>query len=151
MGEYSQMAMLVPNICSWMFNSCLSPFPRSCHSVMWAPRQKFFLMLWPWKRDVCGCVRYISQRISPHTRVHECICFTCVPPCVISLLIQCGGAESALCGPHNAQTFFQLAGQVGLSGAFRFTVNLTQTKQPLGPAPKGQIERGRGRKLSKAV
>ncbi len=33
----------------------------------------------------------------------------------------------------------------------RSTVNLTQTKHPLGPAPKGQIEKGRGRKLSKAA
>lgn len=91
------------------------PFPRSCHSVMWAPSQMFFLIstasnLW------CLCLRaYMSERVSPDTREHVCICFTYVPPC--ETVIHWRGVESALCGPYNAQTFFQLASQVELSDA----------------------------------
>lgn len=107
------------------------PFPLSCHSVMWALRQKFFLIFIALKMW-CLCLRaYIL-----YTRVHSCICFTYVPPCVISLLIQRGGAESALHGPHNAQTFFQLAGQVGLSGAYIYCKS-DPDKTPTGSCSKG--------------
>lgn len=91
-----------------------SQSPWSCHSAMQELCQKLLLISWPWNADVCVWTR----RISLDTRLLMCICLTCVPPCVILLLTQCEGAESALCWPHNAQTFFQLAGKVCLHGAW---------------------------------
>lgn len=52
--------------------------------------------------------------------IHTCTCVHLLHLCdslCDFITHKCGGAESALCGPHNAQTFFQFAGQVGLSGA----------------------------------
>lgn len=118
---------------------------------MWALRQKLLIILRP-RKMWCLCLRvYVLRRISSNTRVHACICFTYVTPCVILFPIQHGGAESALSGPHNAQTFFQLAGQVGLSGAWIYCKS-DPDKTPTGSWSKGTgRERGTGRKLTKAV
>lgn len=62
----------------------------------------------------------ICVSVCTHVRTHTCMCAHLLHLCdslCDFIAHKCGGAESALRRPHNAQSFFQFAGQVGLSGA----------------------------------
>lgn len=107
------------------------PFPRLCHSVMWALRQMFLLSLWPLKHDM---------RAYTYTRVHVCICFTYVTPCVISLLINVEVLKALSAELITHKPFSNLPARLG-SVVLRSIVKLTQRNYTLGPAPNGQIEK----------
>lgn len=107
------------------------PFPRLCHSVMWALRQMFLLSLWPLKHDM---------RAYTYTRVHVCICFTYVTPCVISLLINVEVLKALSADLITHKPFSNLPARLG-SVVLRSIVKLTQRNYTLGPTPNGQIEK----------
>lgn len=106
LSVYSPMAMCMPDMCNLQFNLLISLF-MSFSNVNGVPKT-LLNFLWSSKHSMCTCM-HVYYREYIFTHIHMYICFTCVPSFVISLLIQCGGAERTLCGPHNVQTFFQLA------------------------------------------